>query len=328
MSLNAGQNKEEKKVRPCIDFLITQRCNYRCEYCSQSKKFSKHTAHSSSETISAFLKFIKTLDKDFEITISGGEPLCHPRFFEVIEEIKKQGLKLSVISNFSFPVENYKKIADIMGENLVELFVSYHFTQVKNIEEFKNKAIEFNNYKPQTTRFSVGAVLSDENFSTLKKMAEFLAQNNIKFCLQHMRIKNSYVEYNKEAAEFLAQNAVIEPGRVLNTFSKMCSAGHKFLLIYENGDAYRCYSSRFNKAHSLGNIKDKNFKMFDTPAPCLNTKCTCPKPINFNMLDLKHKNLPLSLVLTVKNALFLPYLICKNFNIIKAKFEQGNFLKK
>lgn len=316
------------KIHPCIDFLITQKCNYRCEYCSQSKKFYKNTLHSNDKTIEAFLKFIKTLDKDFEITISGGEPLCHPRFFEVIQEIKNQNLKLSVISNFSYPISEYKKIVDIMGENLNELFVSFHFSQVKNIDEFKNKIIEFKNYKPANTKFSTGAVLSDENCNVLKDMADFLKEAGVNFCLQHMRIKNSYVEYKEEAAKFLAENAAIEPGRVLNTFSKICNAGFKFLLVYENGDAYRCYSSRFNKTHCLGNIKDRNFKMFESAMPCMNSKCTCPKPISFNMLDLKHSNLPLAFLFFIKNTVFLPYLILKNLDILKAKFEQGRFLKK
>lgn len=320
--------KNKTEIHPCVDFLITQKCNYRCEYCSQSKRFYKNTLHSSNKTIEAFLKFIKTLDKDFEITISGGEPLCHPEFFKVIKEIKNQNLKLSVISNFSYPINEYKKIADIMGESLSELFVSFHFSQVKDIKEFKEKVLEFKNYKPANTRFSVGAVLSDENCKTLEDMAVFLKKNNINFCLQHMRIKNSYVEYKKDAAKFLAENAAVEPGRILNSYSKMCAAGHKFLLIYENGEAYRCYSSRFNKVHHLGNIKDENFKMFDCAMPCLNGKCTCPKPISFNMLDLKHSNLPLALLLSAKNVLYLPYLIFKNINIIKAKLEQGIFFKK
>ena len=201
-----------RQIRPCIDFLITQRCNYRCSYCSQSKKFSKNTKDADDKTIDAFLNFIKTVDKDFEITISGGEPLCHPRFYEVIEEIKNLGLKLTVISNFSFPVENYKKIADIMGENLTELFVSFHDTQVKDFTEFKNKVKEFALYKPQGVKFTVASVLTDENVEKLEELKPFLDELGVNFALQHMRIKNSYVEYKKPAAEFLANNAKPEPG--------------------------------------------------------------------------------------------------------------------
>lgn len=316
------------QIRPCVDFLITQKCNYRCEYCSQSKKFYTNTKAASDETIEAFLSFIKTLDKTFEITISGGEPLTHPRFFDVIEEIKKQNLKLTVISNFSYPVENYKKIADIMGQNLKELFVSYHSTQVKNVEEFKSKAKEFNSYKANSTNFSIASVLTDENTTALKELSVFLKENNINFCLQHMRIKNSYVEYKKETAEFLSQNAAPEPGRISNSFGKLCHSGEKFLLIYENGDVYRCYSSRFNKAHSMGNIKNKNFKLFNGPMPCINSRCTCPKPISYNMLDFKHSNYIKATGLLIKNAIYLPSLMIKNFDILKAKFEQGLVFKK
>lgn len=315
--------EDVEKIRPCVDFLITQKCNYRCEYCSQSKKYSKNLNHASDEVIEAFLRFLKTLDSSFEITISGGEPLCHPRFYEVLEEIKRQNLKLSVISNFSFPFENYKKIVDIMGENLVEMFVSYHSSQIKDFGEFKDKVLKFNDYKSNGAKFRVASVLSEENVQNLKEMAEFLKPAGIEFILQHMRIKNSYVKYSKEAEEFLSKNAAPEKGIKLKTFGKLCHAGEKFLLIYENGEAYRCYSSRFNRAHSVGNIKDKNFRLLKCAAPCMNLKCTCPKPVKFGMLDIKRANYPLAGVFLIRNLVYLPYYVLKNFDIIKAKIEQG-----
>jgi len=316
------------QIRPCVDFLITQKCNYRCEYCSQSKKFYKDTKSATDETINAFLGLVRSLDKGFEITISGGEPLLHPRFYDVIGEIKKQNLKLTVVSNFSFPLENYTKIVDIMGDNLLELFVSYHPSQVVDFEDFKQKAREFNRYKSANSRFTVASVVSDENISQLKKLADFLDAEGITFAPQHMRIKNSYVNYENEARKFLEKRAKPEPGRVLNTFGKMCHAGCKFLFIYENGDAYRCYSSRFNASHCMGNIKDKNFHLFLGAAPCMNTKCTCPKPLSFGMLDCSKSDYKKAGVLLIKNAVFLPYLIVKNFKVLRAKFRQGDFFHK
>ncbi len=86
-----------------IDFLITQNCNYRCEYCSQSKKYATNRQdEATDETIGAFLDFLEGLDRPFEVTISGGEPFCHKKFFYLVEEIIKRNGNISVFSNFSF----------------------------------------------------------------------------------------------------------------------------------------------------------------------------------------------------------------------------------
>jgi len=143
-----------------IDFLITQKCNYRCPYCSQSKGFTKSLDEADDSVISAFLKFISNLPRDFEITISGGEPLLHSKFFYLIEEINRLGFKISVVSNFSQHIEQYKKIKDILEDNLSELFVSMHLSQIKNLDEFLSNVKEFNNYKG-SSKFTVASVLTD-----------------------------------------------------------------------------------------------------------------------------------------------------------------------
>ena len=173
-----------------FDFLITQNCNYRCPYCSQSKKFHKGIFEQASiETINSVLNFIdKNSNKfNFEITVSGGEPLVHPEFFNFLMELKKRNAAVSIVSNFSFEIEKYIKIKDILGENFKELLVSLHLSQVKSLDEFLKKAEIFNSYKGGTN-FLAASVLTDENVSELKKVASFLKEKNIKFELQHLRI--------------------------------------------------------------------------------------------------------------------------------------------
>lgn len=315
-------------MKKSIDFLITQNCNYRCEYCSQSKKFAKGNFESASdETIFAFLNLLNQLPKDYEITISGGEPFCHNKFLYLVEEIIKKGFKISIVSNFSFPIENYKKLKDIAGDNLVELFVSLHLTQIKNLDEFLAKAKEFSEYKGNSN-FIVASVLSDENCSTLREVSKFMKENNINFELQHMRIKNSFVEYQKEANEFIKEFPISKIKEKSNTYGNICYAGQNFFVIYQNGECYRCYSSRFNKIHSMGNIKDKNFKIYNKPLPCLNKNCTCPKPIINNLIEYDNKKIGYANLLSVYNLLFIPFFIIKNFEIIKTKLLQGKVLKK
>lgn len=315
------------KQKPCIDFQITRNCNYRCTYCSQSKKFEEQKFQDASdETIQALLKLLKTLDKTWEVTISGGEPLMHPKFFELLSKIKEINLKVSIISNFSFPLKSYKKAADILGENLVLLFASFHSTQVKDVDEFLEKASEFNKYKHPSSKFTVGSVLTDDNVEILKEVSQKLQQNDIKFVLQHMRIKNEFVKYSDAAEEFAKTNHP-QKNSSFKTFGKICSAGCRFLFVYEDGSAYRCYSSRLIKKHILGNIKDKNFKLYSCPIPCLLPKCTCPKPYEYGMIDFQNSNLPKALVLTAVNLLFLPQLLIKNAKNIKTKLVQGFSLK-
>ena len=282
-----------------LDFFITQNCNYRCPYCSQSKKFHKGIFEEASiETINSVLNFIdKNSDKfNFEITVSGGEPLVHPHFFEFLDELKKRNVIVSVVSNFSFDIEKYKKIKDILGENFKELLVSLHLSQVKNLDIFLKKAEIFNSYKGNTN-FFVASVLTDENV------------------------------YNDIAKEFISNFPISNIKEKSGTYSKICLAGVNFMIIYQNGECYRCYSSRFNKVHSLGNIKSKNFKLYSKPMPCLNKNCTCPKPILYNMVDYS-KNAPFrAFVLSLFNAFFVPFYVVKNFKSLKEKFIQGEKFK-
>ena len=312
-----------------FDFLITQNCNYRCPYCSQSKKFHKGIFEQASiETINSVLSFIdKNSNKfNFEITVSGGEPLVHPEFFNFLMELKKRNAAVSIVSNFSFEIEKYIKIKDILGENFKELLVSLHLSQVKSLDEFLKKAEIFNSYKGGTN-FLAASVLTDENVSELKKVASFLKEKNIKFELQHLRIKNKFVEYSDIAKEFISNFPISKIKEKSGTYSKICLAGVNFMIIYQNGECYRCYSSRFNKVHSLGNIKSKNFKLYSKPLPCLNKNCTCPKPILFNMIDYSSKAPVKALLLSLYNAFFIPLFIVKNFDSLKEKFIQGKNLK-
>ena len=317
------------KKKFIFDFLITQNCNYRCFYCSQSKKFHKgEFEEAKEETINSILNFIDENNKkfDFEITVSGGEPLTHPRFFDFLIELKKRNVSVSIVSNFSFNVEEYKKIKDILGENFKELLVSLHLTQIKKLDEFIEKAKDFNCYKGDTN-FLVASVLADENVDILKKVSDELSKNSIKFELQHLRIKNKFVEYSKKAKEFISNFPIAKIKEKSGTYSKMCLAGCNFMIIYQNGECYRCYSSRYNKIHSLGNINNKNFKLYNKPIPCLNKNCTCPKPILFNMIDYSSSSLSKALILSFYNALFIPYYVVKNFNSLKEKFTQEKNIK-
>ena len=85
------------KILGHIDFLITQNCNYRCFYCSQSKKFvTGNFEEANDDTINGFLNFLEKIEKPYEITISGGEPLVQDTLGAAMDEVKALGYQIGL----------------------------------------------------------------------------------------------------------------------------------------------------------------------------------------------------------------------------------------
>ena len=85
--------KTADRVKPFIEFNITEKCNYCCEYCSQGF-LNKHEPlklkNASDEVIEGFLSLLKKLGSEYEVNLIGGEPFCHPKFIETTKEIPFQ----------------------------------------------------------------------------------------------------------------------------------------------------------------------------------------------------------------------------------------------
>jgi len=61
---------------------ITSYCSHNCSYCST--KATENGVHIDIETIKQFLNSNKIKATD-RINISGGEPLAHPKFYEILQ---------------------------------------------------------------------------------------------------------------------------------------------------------------------------------------------------------------------------------------------------
>ena len=199
--------------------------------------------------------------------------------------------------------------------------ISLHVNQIQNFNMTLEKLEEFIQTKPQHTKMTIFIPLylvNKEQEKKIEKILKIAQKYNINHSFQKIRFLNSYKkEQNKK---FISHH------KKENTFSKLCYAGSKSAVIYENGNVYRCYSSRFAQANYLGNIKDDNFKLNDCPIACSQAQCNCPKPKNYNqILDEKDKKKAIKNML--KNYLYLPKFIFKNKDIIKAKIAQKFSMK-
>lgn len=303
-----------------IDFIITQKCNQNCLYCSQSKLEQEEKNHASSEIIDCFLKFIKTLDREFEITITGGEAILHPRFFEIIEKVANLGFKINLISNFSFQMEIYHKIFKITENKLNRLDISLHLDEIKDFNLTIEKLKQFLSEKPKQTKTNILIPifkLTEKKEKEIIKIKSIAYKYNTNVSFQHVRILNQYIKYNKKE-----QSYFLDQENSKKTYAHLCQAGQNSAVIYEDGSVYRCYSSRFSIKNYLGNIKNKNFKLKNKPQICTQKFCTCPKPKQYNQIE-QQKNYIIALKDSFINSIFLPILTIKQIKILKRKLRQS-----
>ena len=299
-----------------IDFIITQKCSYKCPYCSQSKAQTCKYNEADLETIDAFYKFLDILEKDFEITITGGEAILHPNFFEIIEQVKKRGFKINLITNLSFKIETYIKIFEILGDSLNIFDISFHLNQIQDFNKTLEKAELFIKEKLKSTKttFFIPLYLIDKKSEQkIDKLIKLAKKHNISYSFQKIRFLDKYKKTQNEK--------YVSHHKKEQAFGYYCYTGSKSAVIYENGNAYGCYSSRFSKSNYLGNIKDENFKLNQFACVCTSKNCTCPKPKAYNQITNK-KNYQIAIKVAFLNLINLPKAIIQNQEIIKTKIRQ------
>lgn len=284
----------QSKVLPFIEFNITQKCNYQCEYCSQTylnKKEPEKLIHASDEVIDGFIDLLKEIGPEFEINLIGGEPFCHPKFIETAARISNLGNKINVITNMSFPISSFKNLILAAGDNLNLINGSIHVSQIKDLDENIDRIVKIKSlleeYSPQA-RIRIVSVVTEENFQTLKYVESRLVQYNIEYVyLRCITDKGSRITcYSDEVEAYLKQrehkyNLDMMRSRSVDTSKILCWAGCKLFHVITDGRIMRCWAAQ-EKNKSLqcfGNVKDKeSIKLLEGPMPCFALACRCNYP--------------------------------------------------
>lgn len=94
-----------------LDFVITEYCSLKCEYCSHGIPLCKNPRHFDPDTIVDDLDKLLGSTRIAIIGIMGGEPLLHPRFAEILHKISKmKNIKnagcFRIVTNATIPVSD------------------------------------------------------------------------------------------------------------------------------------------------------------------------------------------------------------------------------
>lgn len=273
--------------KPFFEWVITDKCNYTCSYCYQ-RNYALD-GHCSDEVVDAVFNLLPTLSGKWRVKLIGGEPFIHPRFFEMCERIAASNHEMSTTTNLSVPLKKLEELIDSCGANLAQITASLHFSQVKDLDGFIEKAAAFQARKHPDTRFRVTTVVLEDEFERILDVERRLAARGVSLGWQVLRCGGKYVKYSDKVEEQVSKKGLVgmEQIRARKVFGTLCHTGSLFFKIDVNGDVARCYN--IQPLYILGNITNGTFSLFDAARPCTSRRCTCTTPAGRNMIRFGQK---------------------------------------
>lgn len=264
---------------------ITTRCNFCCPHClraaiDKNKTFIKDLPLPIFETI---LKEGKKLNFQY-ISITGGEPILHPQFKEIIFLINQYGYKFYLGSNGWFYKEYWEAIKQNQ-KNFKFIFLSLDGLTPEVHDAVRNQpgsfekvieAIKF--YKEQKMTSVITFCVTPKNYHQIEKLPDFCLKRGIKFIkwvtviprerelgidfLSYVLTDNQRREALRKilrlkeefkgrcvfsiTASFFSASGIVRDEIYLNKGIDFCSAlnGHNFYIDHDGGMFFCCDINR------------------------------------------------------------------------------------
>ncbi len=249
---------------------LSEACNLKCLHCYQENHKPVQLQYEELISIlNQYKELLKKLNQKGHINLTGGEPLCCPFFFQILNQFQhdKELYSFSILTNGTLiddqmakriseyhpeyvqvSLEGGRKMNDhIRGKRVYQkvahaikhlkkynIFVSISFTATKiNYMEF-SKVVQF------ALKYKVDNVWSD-------RFIPIGSENDPKL-LMSLEETNQYLDIMKQERQKLKHKnskTTISMYRALqfqktNDFPYSCSAGNSLLTVMENGDLVPC----------------------------------------------------------------------------------------
>jgi len=273
--LNSLGITHERLSRPATANLeLTLRCNLNCKHCIVSAGEPKENELTTSE----WLRLVDGLGS-LQYTLTGGEPLMHPGFGEIVEAIKGRGAAVKILTNGTLVPENLNAFEGLDGRDVVQ--VSLDGTEevndsIRGRGTFKRVVSAIKALAEAGVNVQVSFTLLPENKADLVPLYREVSGLGVKafnvgrgLPLGRQGKAVPYREYlaaveglrdvAKEVGVPVAGGQLGDPLPVEPEAVYSCEAGTSSLFVSSTGDVYPCLLFRWSDFR-MGNVREEDIQ--------------------------------------------------------------------
>ena len=255
-----------------LQWHLSENCNLKCRHCYQDEHNT--TTRLQYEQLlyiyKQFKKFLKKVNMQGHINITGGEPLCNPYLFKILELIEKDEklISFSILTNGTLITDEIAKKIKSYNPSYVQVSLEGG----KNVNDYirgkgtyKKIANGVTNLRKNGIFTSISFTATSLNYKEFPKVVKFARKydvNNvwsdryipldknkdIKLTLSHEQTReylNIMNRERKKLSKLKENHTTISMYRALqfqmtNDFAYGCTAGDTLLTVMENGDLVPC----------------------------------------------------------------------------------------
>jgi len=176
--------------KPITVWNITRTCNLRCVHCYSDSNAARYPGELTWEQMEAVVEDLAGYGVP-SLLLSGGEPMIHPRFFDLVETASRAGLKLTISTNGTLITE--EKAAHLKAANVA--YVGISLDGIGRIhDEFRRKegafdaAVRgFRNCHAAGQKTGLRLTLTKHNVENIDRILDFIEEEEIqRVCFYHL----------------------------------------------------------------------------------------------------------------------------------------------
>jgi radical SAM protein with 4Fe4S-binding SPASM domain len=185
-----GAPRSAGERKPIVVWNITRRCNLRCIHCYSDSDAREYPGELTWDQCRAVVDDLARFGVP-AVLLSGGEPLIHPRFFDLAAYARGQGLRLTLSTNGTLidrdAAQRLKELAfSYVGISLDGIGATHDHFRGRH-GAFEKTVAAFRHCKAVGQKVGLRLTLSSNNIADLDRILDFIEAENIdRVCFYHL----------------------------------------------------------------------------------------------------------------------------------------------